>query len=376
MKRRNLINQLALGTATAYSLAACQSQTQSQAEPDPQPTPSQPLIRWRMATSWPKSLDIIFGAAEILCRRVEEMTEGRFSITPYPAGEIISPLEILEGVIDGTVECGHTNLLYSISRTPTLGLISGLPFGMNMQQQNAWLYAGGGLEEMQKLYADFGARVFPAGNTGLQMGGWFAEPVNSLNDLKGLKMRIPGLGGQVLERLGVEVKLLSGKDIFAAFEQQELDAAEWIGPYDDEKLGLNRIAPYYYYPGWWEPSSVLIALVNPSEWDTLPKEYQEVFRSAALEAYFITLARYDAANGEALARMVLNGTKLVPYSQDILQGAYQTSLELYEEYAAEDPDFQTIYQDWLAFRSQSAQWHQVNELTFSNFMVDALTSIR
>ncbi|MBP0028094.1 TRAP transporter substrate-binding protein DctP [Roseofilum sp. Guam] len=366
MKRRNLLHKIALGAASTYSITACQSPNPPQ--PNPEPTPSQPLIRWRMATSWPKSLDIIFGAAEILCRRVEQMTEGRFTITPYPANEIISPLQILDGVIAGTVECGHSSLLFSFERNPALGLLSGVPFGMNTQQHNAWFYYGGGLEAMEKIYQDFGVNVFPAGNTGLQMGGWFSRQINSINDLKGLKMRIPGLGGKILERLGCEVQVLPGDQIFPALEQGTIDAAEWIGPYDDEKLGLNRIAPYYYYPGWWEPSSVLIALVNRRQWDQLPKTYQEIFRSAALEAYFFTISRYDAANGEALERMMLSGTELRPYSQDILQNAYQVALELYEEYASESDDFARIYQQGKQFQSRIYKWYPINDLTYSDFI--------
>ncbi|MDJ1175508.1 TRAP transporter substrate-binding protein [Roseofilum capinflatum] len=365
MKRRNLLNKIALGAASTYTITACQSPNPP--EPTPEPTPSQPLIRWRMATSWPKSLDIIFGAAEILCRRVEQMTEGRFSITPYPANEIISPLQILDGVIAGTVECGHTNLLFSFDRNPALGLISGLPFGMNLQQHNAWFYYGGGLEAMEKIYQGFGVNAFPAGNTGLQMGGWFNRKINTVDDLKGLKMRIPGLGGKILERLGCEVQVLPGDEIFPALEQGKIDAAEWIGPYDDEKLGLNRIAPYYYYPGWWEPSSILIALVNRTQWEQLPKSYQEIFRSAAREAYFLTISRYDAANGEALERMVLSGTELLPYSQDILEDAYPVALELYQEYASDSEDFARIYQQWKQFQSSISNWYTTNQLTYSSF---------
>lgn len=365
MKRRNLIRKIALGAATTYSITACQSPNPP--EPTPESTPSQPLIRWRMATSWPKSLDILFGAAEILCRRVEQMTEGRFIITPYPANEIISPLQILDGVLAGTVECGHSNLLFYFDRNPALGLISGLPLGMNLQQHHAWFFYGGGLEAMQKIYQGFGVNAFPAGNTGIQMGGWFNRKINTVDDLNGLKMRIPGLGGKILERLGCEVQVLPGDEIFPALEQGKIDAAEWIGPYDDEKLGLNRVAPYYYYPGWWEPSAVLVALVNRSQWDRLPKSYQEIFRSAALEAYFLTTSRYDAANGEALERMVLSGTELLPYSQDILEQTYQIALELYDEYASDNEDFATLYQQWKKFKSPISKWYKTNELTYASF---------
>ncbi|MDX2099264.1 MAG: ABC transporter substrate-binding protein, partial [Leptolyngbyaceae cyanobacterium bins.59] len=255
MKRRNLLGYAATGVGSAAALSACNKATTEESRMSPGATPGQPTIRWRMATSWPKSLDIAFGTAELVCQKVSDMTKGRFVITPYEAGEIVPGLEVLDAISAGTAECGHTASYYFVKKNPALAFGTTIPFGLNAQQQNAWLNDGGGLDLIRKLYADFGVVTFPGGSTGAQMGGWFTRSIRSVQDLKGLKMRIPGMGGQVMKRLGVDVQVLAGNEIFGALETKRIDAAEWVGPYEDERLGLNRIAPFYYYPGWWEPGT-------------------------------------------------------------------------------------------------------------------------
>ncbi|PZD73791.1 Monocarboxylate 2-oxoacid-binding periplasmic protein [Acaryochloris thomasi RCC1774] len=325
-------------------------------------------VQWRMATSWPGSLDTISGGATRVCDRVSAMTDGRFEIKPFEAGEIVPGPQVLDAVQSGTVQCGHTASYYYIGKNPALGFATSVPFGLTAQQQNAWLYHGGGLKAIQDIYADFGVINFPAGNTGTQMGGWFKRQIQSVADLKGLKMRIPGLGGEVMSRLGVNVQLIPGGEIFLALERGTIDAAEWVGPYDDEKLGLHKAAPYYYYPGWWEPGATLDVLVNRSDWDKLPTEYQEVFKTAAYEANINMLAQYDALNREALGRLTAGGTKLARYSDDILKAAQEKAFELYAENAAKNSDFRRVYEPWTAFREQVYQWHQVNEISFANFV--------
>ena len=251
MKRRKFVGNAVIGATGTVALAGCRQTTTSTAVQ----SGSQPRIRWRMATSWPTSLDTILGGAKTISQRVSEMTNGRFTITPFAAGEIVPGLQVLDAVQTGTVQCGHTASYYYIGKNPALAFGTAVPFGLDAQQQNAWLYHGGGLEAMQKLYTDFGVINFPAGNTGTQMGGWFKREVNSVADLNGLKMRIPGLGGEVMSRLGVNVQVLPGGEIYLALERGAIDAAEWVGPYDDEKLGLDQAAQFYYYPGWWEPAS-------------------------------------------------------------------------------------------------------------------------
>lgn len=327
-----------------------------------------------MATSWPKSVDVTFGAVEQMCQMVRAMTDGRFVITPYAAGELAPGLEVLQAVQDGRAECGHTAGYYYVKENPALAFATTVPFGLNAQQQNAWMFYGGGLEMLQKIYADFGVINFPGGSTGTQMGGWFKQMVNTPADLQGRKMRIPGLGGQVMTRLGAEVVVLPGNEIFAALEQGTVDAAEWVGPYDDEKLGLNRVAPFYYYPGWWEPGTTYEFQVNLQQWQELPQAYRDIFQTAAAAANLRMLAHYDAVNGEALKRLVLGGTRLLPYSQEILQAAQQEALALYDDQSAQSPTFKEVYQQWRSFREQIYQWHRVNELGFSSFVINTVTN--
>ncbi|MGV2830113.1 TRAP transporter substrate-binding protein [Myxosarcina sp. GI1(2024)] len=364
MKRRRILNKLAIATTTSTTLIAC-GQTNNSSDVAANDLPN---LRWRMVTSWPKSLDTIFGGARTICDRVAAMTGGRFTIEPYAAGEIVPGLEVLDAVQNGTVECGHTASYYYLGKNPALAFGTTVPFGLNAQQQNAWLYYGGGLEAMQELYADFNIINFPAGNSGAQMGGWFKQEIQSLSDLNGLKMRIPGLGGKVMSRLGVNVQVLPGGEVYLALERGAIDAAEWVGPYDDKKLGLDRAATYYYYPGWWEPGSTFEVQVNRSQWDKLPVEYQEIFKTAAMEANLNMLAKYDALNREALQSLVASGTKLTPYSSEILQAAQTAAFDLYEENSSQDTAFNRVYEQWKQFRDSVIQWNQINQLSYDNFV--------
>ncbi|NJL82056.1 MAG: TRAP transporter substrate-binding protein [Chloroflexaceae bacterium] len=368
MKRRKFVGNVALGTATTAALGAC---TQTSSGPNVQ-TNSLPNVRWRMVTSWPQSLsNTIYGGATLVCDRVREMTDGRFTIEPYVAGEIVPGLEVLDAVQNGTVQCGHTASYYYVGKNPALGFGTTMPFGLTAQQQNAWLYHGGGLEAMQALYADFNVINFPAGNTGAQMGGWFKREISTVQDLNGLKMRIPGLGGKVMAELGVNVQVIPGGEIFLALDRGAVDAAEWVGPYDDEKLGLHKAAPYYYYPGWWEPGATLEVQVNRSEWDKLPQEYQEIFKTAAKEANLNMLAQYDALNQASLQKLLAGGTKLIAYSPEILKAAQAVAFDIYETSAAQNASFKTVYDNWNQFRRQVSQWNQINELSFANFVSQA-----
>ena len=339
MKRRHFISNAALGTASAAALGACNQGTTG---PGIQAN-TFPNVQWKMVTSWPTSLDTIYGGATTVCDRVKEMTGGRFTIKPYAAGEIVPGLQVLDTVQNGTVECGAA-------------------------QQNAWLYHGGGLEAMHKIYSDFNIINFPAGNSGAQMGGWFKREIQTLQDLQGLKMRIPGTGGEVMSRLGVNVQVLPGGEIYLALDRGAIDAAEWVGPYDDEKLGLNKAAKFYYYPGWWEPGPTLDLLVNKSAWDKLPQEYQAILQSAAKDANINMLAQYNALNPPALKRMLAEGTKLIPYSAEILRAAQKASFELYEEKASDDDTFKEVYEGWNKFREGIQAWNNINELSFSDFV--------
>ena len=361
MKRREIIKKSAIATATA-TIASCSRGSNTAAVGK-----SLPTVRWRMATSWPQSL-IIYTGPETIAKRIKEMTDGRFIITPSQAGELTGATEVLDAVQTGSVQCGHTASYFYIGKNPALAFATSVPFGLTAQQQNAWLYHGEGQKTMQEIYDDFNIIYFPAGNSGTQMGGWFKRQINSVADLKGLKMRIPGLGGKVMSRLGVNVQVLPGGEIYLALERGAIDAAEWIGPYDDEKLGLNKAAQFYYYPGWWEPGSTLDVLVNRGAWEKLPEEYKQIFKTAAYEANMDMLAKYEALNGEALTKLTNSGTKLVAYSNDILTAAQKASIEELEESASKDATFKKVYEQWKGFRDKLYNWNRVNELSFADFV--------
>lgn len=363
MQRRQFLTSAGISAVTSATLVSCQSQNKSTVTAN-----SLPEIKWRMVTSWPKSLETIFGGAQTVCDRLKAMSGGKFTITPYAAGEIVPGLEVLDTVQNGTVECGHTASYYYIGKNPVLAFATSVPFGLTAEQQNAWLYHGGGLEAIQKVYGDFNIINFPAGNTGAQMGGWFKKEIKSLADLKGLKMRIPGLGGEVMSKLGVNVQVLPGGEIFLALDRGAIDAAEWVGPYDDEKLGLNKAAQYYYYPGWWEPGPTLDVLINKSAWEKLPLEYQNMFMAAAKEANINMLAQYNFLNQKSLGTLIQGGTKLVTYPQDVMIEAQKVAFELYESNAAKDGNFKAIYEPWKAFKEGITRWNTINELSYANFI--------
>lgn len=324
---------------------------------------SLPELQWEMPTSWPLGLDTIFGGAEVFSERVSAMTGGRFTITPRAGGELVPALEVLNAVESGGAPIGHTASYYYTGRSPVMGIGTTLPFGLTARQQNAWLYEAGGLEMLQQYYADnFNVIQFPAGNTGVQMGGWFNNELSGVGDLSGLTFRIPGLGGEVLSRLGVTVQLLPGGEIFQALDTGALDAAEWVGPYDDEKLGLQNAAQFYYYPGWWEPGPTLEVQISLDEWNELPSIYQEIIRTAAHEANQTMMARYDVLNPQALQRLVDGGTQLRRYPDDVLEAAQTTSFEIYDEFSQSDPDFAEIFESWNTYRQQAQPWFGLGEL--------------
>jgi TRAP-type mannitol/chloroaromatic compound transport system substrate-binding protein len=371
MQRRSLVKFLSRGAVTTTGVAlvgGCQTQKTESTANKPE-VADLPTVQWQMATSWPPSLDTIFGGAQVLAERVSALTGGKFTITPRAAGEIAPPLEVLDVVSQGAVQCGHTAAYYYIGKSPALAFGTTVPFGLTAQQQNAWLYEGGGLKQLQEIYVKkFNVIQFPAGNTGTQMGGWFRQEVSTLKDLQGLKMRIPGLGGQVMAKLGVTVQTLGGGEIFQALQTGAIDATEWVGPYDDLKLGLNKIAKFYYYPGWWEPGATLEMQVNLNAWKKLPPQYQEVIKTAAYESNATMLARYDARNNEALQSLLSSGTQVRPYSEEILQAASKAAFALYDDFAAKDADFKAVYEPWKQFRDRIYAWDKLNQGSFTNFV--------
>ncbi len=374
MDRRQFLGMAAkgaVGTMAAAGLAACQPGVlpAAQVQQAVAENPSLPTIDWQMATSWPPSLDTIFGGAQTVAARVAAMTGGKFNITARAAGELAPGLEVLNVVEQGAVPIGHTASYYYIGKSPATAFGTALPFGFTDRQQNAWLYEAGGLNLMQRFYADkFGVIQFPAGNTGVQMGGWFNKEITSVADLQGLKMRIPGLGGQVMNKLGVNVQVLPGGEIFQALQTGAIDAAEWVGPYDDQKLGFHKVTKFYYYPGWWEPGPSLEIQINIGEFNKLPEEYQEVLKTAAYEANLTMMSRYDAKNPAALQSLMSEAdVTLQPFPDDVMEASEAASFELFDGFAAADTDFGSIFKEWKVFRDAIQPWHRIAELAMMSY---------
>lgn len=364
MERRNFLLKAGAATAGAGALVACGGTQQAEGSAA---VITSPRVTWRLTSSFPRSLDTIYGPAETLSARVKELTDGKFTIRAYPAGDIVPGLQVLDAVQQGTVQMGHSASYYFKGKNQALSFDCAVPFGLTARQQNAFFYYGGGLEMMRKLFADFNIINFPGGNTGMQMGGWFRNELKGVSDLKTLKMRIPGLGGEVMSRMGATVQVLPGGDIFPALERGAIDATEWVGPYDDEKLGFYKVAKYYYYPGWWEPGPALSFYVHKAAWDKLPKHYQVALEVACAEANQSMLAHYDAKNPPALARLLKEGVQLRPFSDDIMKLARKTSFELMEELAAADQTYANVYNTWKQFRSDSYRWFSTAEASYAAF---------
>ncbi|HUR88382.1 MAG TPA: TRAP transporter substrate-binding protein [Ramlibacter sp.] len=354
MDRRSLIKQAGLAGILAAGVAPA--------------VHAQAAIRWRLASSFPKSLDTIFKAAEVFSDSVKRASGGKFEISVHAAGELMPAFGVVDGVQQGSVECAHTAPYYFFGKDECFALGCAIPFGLNSRQMTAWMYEGNGLKLMREFYAKYNIVNFPAGNTGAQMGGWFRKEIKSLKDLKGVKMRIGGFGGKVLERIGGVPQNIPGGDIYPALEKGTIDAAEWVGPYDDQKLGFNKVAPYYYYPGWWEGGPELDVLINDKAWNALSPENKAIVEAAASHAHIFMQARYDAVNPVALKQLVGAGTKLRPFPQDMMQAAFKEAMGLYEELNAKNESWRKIYADYNKFRADQNLWFRFTEMGFDRFM--------
>jgi len=352
---RRLILGAAAAAAPAALAAPALAQTQS------------PEIRWRLASSFPKNLDILFGGAEYLARRVAQMTENRFQIRTFAAGEIVPALQVLDALQNGTVECGQTSSLYYIGKDPTLAAFAAIPWGLNMRQMTAWMRHGGGNELAAEIYRDYNVVGTPFGDTGTQMGGWFRKEIRGLDDLKGVKFRISGMAGHVFARLGAAPTQIAASDIYPSLERGTIDAAEWIGPYDDEKLGFQRVAKYYYAPGFWDGCSRGVFMMHQRAWDALPDLYKTILEVACGEATLEMAARYDEANPKALRRLLAGGAQLRAWPREILQASWRATHELYEDTAAQNPRFRKMWTSYKAFRDEQFQWFRVAENAYENF---------
>jgi len=329
---------------------------------------AQATIRWRLASSFPKSLDTIFGGAVVFAESVKAMSGGKFEISTHAAGELMPAFGVVDGVQQGTVEVAHTAPYYFFGKDECFALGCAIPFGLNSRQMTAWMYHGNGLKLMREFYAKYNFINFPAGNTGAQMGGWFRKEIKSVKDLKGLKFRTGGFPGKAIERLGAVPQNIPGGEIYQALEKGTIDAAEWVGPYDDQKLGFNKIAPFYYYPGYWEGGPQLDVFVNQKAYDALSAENKAIVEAAAAKAHVDMQAKYDAFNPAALKQLVGSGTKLRPFPQDMMNAAFKESMAMYEEISQKNESWKKIYADFSKFRAEQNLWFRFAEGKFDNYM--------
>jgi TRAP-type mannitol/chloroaromatic compound transport system substrate-binding protein len=356
MKRRQFLKAAGLGIAASAVAAPAIAQ-------------SMPEIKWRMPASWPKSLDTLWGACEVMAKAVGEATDGKFQIQTFAAGEIVPGLAIVDAVQNGTVEIGHTASYYYFGKDPTFAFGTSVAFGPNQRLNQGWFTLGGGREVLNEFYKKYNCMALLAGNTGCQMGGWYRKEINTVDDLKGLKMRIGGFPGRVLQKLGGVPQQIAGGDIYPALEKGTIDAAEWVGPYDDEKLGFFKVAPHYYSPGWWEGGTMIFAFVNLDKWNSLPKHYQAVLEQAGHYANTWMMAKYDQLNPPALKRLLAGGTKLHVFPQPVMEASFTAAMDLHAEIAKENASFKKVNDSLMEFTRNGYQWFQVAELTYDSFMV-------
>jgi TRAP-type mannitol/chloroaromatic compound transport system substrate-binding protein len=359
MRRREFLKAAGLGAAAAGTIAA------------PAIAQQMPELKWRITASWPKSLDTIYGAVEVFAKTLADITDNRFQVQVFAAGELVPGLQALDAATNGTVEMCHTSSYYYVGKDPTFTFGTALPFGLNKRMMDAWLFHHNGNELLNEFYKKYNVVGIPAGNTNCQMGGWFRKEIREVADLNGLKFRIGGFAGRILTKLGVVPQQIAGGDIYPALEKGTVDAAEWVGPYDDEKLGFYKVAKYYYYPGWWEGGPVLHNFVNLDKWNELSKTYQAAIHAASHVANTWMSAKYDAVNPAALKRLVGAGAQLRPFSQPIMEASFKAANEIYAETSAANADFKKVYDVVQQFRNDQYLWWQVAEYTFDTFLIRA-----
>lgn len=329
---------------------------------------AQENLRWRLASSFPKHLDTIYGGGEVFAQKVRELSDGKFNISVHAGGELMPAMGVVDALEQNSVEAAHTAPYYFFGKNEAFALSCAIPFGMNSRQLTAWMYHGNGLKLTRDFYANYNIVNFPCGNSGVQMGGWFRKQINTPEDIRGLKIRIGGLPGKVIEKLGGIPQNIAGGEVYQALEKGVIDAAEWVGPYDDLRLGFHKVAPYYYYPGWWEGSVGLDLLVNKKAYDGLSQYYKDIVAAASTYAHLDMQAKYDARNPGALKELVGQGAKVLPFSKEVLDASFKASEELYAELNASNPQWRTIYADYRAFQKDELLWFRFAEARFDQYM--------
>lgn len=373
MKRREIVKVLGLGAA-AVGLAACTEEKAPVADCKPAEAPEAPamaekpeVIEWKMVTTWPKNFPGLGTGANQLAELIGQMSGGRMKVKVYGANELVGALEIFDAVSRGTAEMGHGAAYYWKGKSIASQFFAAVPFGLTAQEMNSWLYHGGGMELWEEVYAEFGLVPGAAGNTGVQMGGWFNREINGMSDLEGLKMRIPGLGGEVLKRAGGTPVLLPGGEIFASLQSGAIDATEWVGPYNDLAFGLHKAAKYYYYPGWHEPGTTLESFINKEAFEKLPEDLQIIVRNAIRVANQDMLADFTARNNHALEQLVNeHNVELRKFPDEVLSELKALSDQVVSEEAAKDPMAKKVFDSFVKFRDQAKKWHAVSEQAYLN----------
>jgi TRAP-type mannitol/chloroaromatic compound transport system substrate-binding protein len=360
MKRRQFLQAAGLGLAAT-------------AVAKPAVAQSSPAVKWRLTASWPKSIDIAYGTCETVAKMVAEATDNQFQIQLFAAGEIVPALQAMDAVSTGSVEACHTASYYYFGKDPTFALFCAVPFGLNQRQMLAWFNDGDGMKLMNEFGKKFGIHSILCGGTGCQMGGWFRKEIKEVADINGLKFRIGGFAAKTIQKLGGVPQQIAGGDIYPALERGAIDAAEWVGPYDDEKLGFSKVAKYYYYPGWWEGGESNHLMVNLEKWNELPKRYQSILTSAAGHATVEAIGRYDARNPASLRKLMASGTELRAFSQPIMEASLKASNEVNAETAAANADFKRTLASMQAFRNEEYFWWQIAEYSYDTFMIRSRT---
>lgn len=352
MRRREIL-KLGAGMGAVPALAA------------PALAQSMPEIRWRLQCVVPKSFDVIYGAAEQFAKSVLDTTDGKFRIQVFPAGDIVSPFATFDATASGTIESTMTGLQYFYGKSPAFAIMAHLPFGLNTRQSNAWLFAANGNELINSILAKSNLYALPAGGTGEQMGGWFRKEVRTVDDIKGLKFRTPGFAGEIFSKLGATPQQIPAGEVYSALERGTIDAAEFLGPHDDEKMGLVRVAPYYYYPSFWEPNCTAHFAFNLEKWNELPALYKACVKTAAADAHYQMTARYDMLNPPALKRLIAAGAQMRSFPQEVFDAAHRAALDLYKSLSESNADFKAIYDSQMAVRDDLTLWTQLSETSYS-----------